>query len=93
MNHASDGASKAARARKRGKDMKANAPAETNWRRHAGRLAVTSVVAAAAGFIAIQVTAMVKRSAQKRKAWKSMDSRLELSLEHAGNTSEPTAHY
>ena len=62
-------------------------------RRHAASLAVTSVVAAACGFLAVRSISHLKGASRKHHEWKVMDTKLDISLERAANTSEPTAAY
>ena len=59
------------------------------WRRNAILVAVGSVVAAACGYVALRTVALRKGSAKRDKE----EAKLDLSLEQAGNTSEPTAKY
>ena len=63
------------------------------WKRRAAKIAVGSVVAAACGLFAVRSVVHLKRESEKKRDWKVMDAKLDLSLEHAGNTSEPTAAY
>jgi hypothetical protein len=62
-------------------------------RRNAALIAAGSVVAAACGYIALRIVAVRKGSAQKHNDWKVTDAKLDVSLEQAANTSEPTAVY
>jgi hypothetical protein len=65
----------------------------TEARKQAAKVAVTSLFAAGLGIIAIRSAARLKRAAKDHQNWEQMDAKLDVSLEHAGNTSEPTAMY
>ncbi|HLK15588.1 MAG TPA: hypothetical protein VKT78_12355 [Fimbriimonadaceae bacterium] len=56
-------------------------------------VAVTSAFAAGLGFFAVRSFVRARRHARRHRNWQESDMKLDLTLEEAGNTSDPTAMY